>query len=82
MKIRFLRISKIYLLPGSMSELTGFSMDSMLPFSKGNADRFYRYSGSLTTPPCYESVVWTIFEKTIPISNAQVISFNVEHNLG
>ncbi|XP_048770910.2 carbonic anhydrase 1-like [Ostrea edulis] len=62
-------------LNGSMSELTGFSMDSMLPFSKGNADRFYRYSGSLTTPPCYESVVWTIFEKTIPISNAQLEMF-------
>ena len=55
-----------------MAELSGFSIDSMLPFASGNGDRFYRYSGSLTTPPCYESVVWTLFENTIPISAKQV----------
>lgn len=60
---------------GAMTELTSFSIDSMLPFAGGNPDRFYRYSGSLTTPPCYESVVWTIFENTIPISEQQMAMF-------
>lgn len=35
-------------------------------------DKYYRYKGSLTTPPCYESVTWTMFEQTIPISESQV----------
>ena len=33
---------------------------------------YYRYHGSLTTPPCYESVIWTVFENPIPISSRQV----------
>lgn len=33
---------------------------------------YYRYKGSLTTPGCTESVVWTVFETPIPLSKAQV----------
>lgn len=58
---------------GAMTELTSFSIESMLPLAVGNPDHFYRYSGSLTTPPCYESVVWTIFENAISISEQQVL---------
>jgi carbonic anhydrase len=28
---------------------------------------FFRYTGSLTTPPCTEGVIWTIFSREIPI---------------
>ena len=28
--------------------------------------------GSLTTPGCSQAVVWTVFEKPIPISKSQV----------
>lgn len=33
---------------------------------------FYRYMGSLTTPPCTEGVVWTIFKTPIEASAKQI----------
>ncbi len=34
--------------------------------------KYYRYNGSLTTPPCDEAVVWTIFKDPIRISRELV----------
>ncbi|KAL5006486.1 hypothetical protein ScPMuIL_015292 [Solemya velum] len=45
---------------------------NFLPSSYGE---FYRYTGSLTTPPCYESVLWTVFTDFIPISDNQMAEF-------
>ncbi|XP_028756964.1 alpha carbonic anhydrase 7-like [Neltuma alba] len=37
-----------------------------------NRRRYYRYMGSLTTPPCDENVVWTIVGEVKPVSKEQV----------
>jgi carbonic anhydrase len=42
--------------------------------------RYYRYDGSLTTPPCYESVIWTVLVDPIKISLTQLHAFRYLHN--
>jgi carbonic anhydrase len=37
---------------------------------------FYRYDGSLTTPPCTESVTWFVLRRRQTVSQAQVDAFN------
>jgi len=54
--------------------ITAMRLDSLIP-GASDLKHYYRYSGSLTTPGCYESVIWTVFTKTIPISRAQLDAF-------
>jgi carbonic anhydrase len=42
--------------------------------------RYYRYDGSLTTPPCYESVLWTVLIDPLKLSLSQLESFRYLHN--
>ncbi len=44
----------------------------LLPTDK----EFYRYYGSLTTPPCSEKVNWIVYKKPIEVSVAQVQKFS------
>ncbi|XP_048423502.1 alpha carbonic anhydrase 4-like [Pyrus x bretschneideri] len=39
---------------------------------KWASSRFYRYMGSLTTPPCTEGVIWTVNEKVDIVSREQL----------
>lgn len=51
--------------------LATFPLASLLPGPSG-LSRYYRYSGSVTTPGCEPAVLWTVFEDTVPIGRAQV----------
>ncbi|MCF6298870.1 MAG: carbonic anhydrase family protein [Thiomicrorhabdus sp.] len=44
-------------------------------FLPGNTE-FYKYSGSLTTPPCSEGVLWMVFKQPIDASAEQIQQLN------
>jgi len=50
-------------------------IDMMQAFGPVLDGPFYRYHGSLTTPPCSESVKWFVFEKALPMSMEQWLAF-------
>ena len=41
----------------------------------GSLQEFWRYQGSLTTPPCTENVIWTIFKEPILFVESEFKSF-------
>ena len=40
-----------------------------------NTRQYYRYQGSLTTPPCSEIVTWLILKQPVSVSKSQLSSF-------
>jgi len=40
-----------------------------------NLNDFWRYDGSLTTPPCTEGIIWTIFKTPIVFNENELESF-------
>ena len=53
---------------------------SLAMLIQGNRNDFWRYSGSLTTPPCTEGVTWTVFKEPIYFTEAEIESLR-EHVL-
>lgn len=47
------------------------SAESLLPVSRG----YYRFSGSLTTPPCSEGVLWLVMKEPVSASGEQIEKF-------
>ncbi|XP_041051499.1 carbonic anhydrase 14 isoform X1 [Carcharodon carcharias] len=54
---------------GANVHIPGFDINMLLP---NQLYRFFRYNGSFTTPPCFQSVTWTVFNETVQISQAQL----------
>ncbi|BFZ05457.1 hypothetical protein BsWGS_08496 [Bradybaena similaris] len=52
-------------------EIETFPVSDLIPATFD----FYRYDGSLTTPPCSESVIWSVGVPTIKISQEQLNAF-------
>ena len=48
------------------------SAEGILP---ANRD-YYRFNGSLTTPPCSEGVWWLVMKKPVAVSKAQIEKFS------
>uniref|UniRef100_A0A3B4BVD5 Carbonic anhydrase n=1 Tax=Pygocentrus nattereri TaxID=42514 RepID=A0A3B4BVD5_PYGNA len=75
MEMHIVHIKEIYtiqiLILIQSSEVGPLSLDLLIP-SQNELKKYFRYKGSLTTPNCSESVVWTVFQKTILLSKSQV----------
>ena len=53
-----------------------FRLDGPLSLVPNEGKRsYYRYNGSLTTPPCSENVLWTVMTEPIHFSTAQIKAF-------
>ncbi|XP_029299909.1 carbonic anhydrase 15 [Cottoperca gobio] len=58
---------------GQTAKIKPFPLMNLLP--KNNMSQYYRYYGSLTTPPCSQVVVWTLYEVPVYISWSQLAQF-------
>lgn len=56
---------------GNASFMAPFPLGSLIPKEEA-LTKYYRYTGSLTTPGCNEDVIWTLFETPIELALAQV----------
>ncbi|TRY55434.1 hypothetical protein DNTS_003805 [Danionella cerebrum] len=57
---------------GKSGVISPFTLQDLLPVSK---EKFFIYNGSLTNPPCSETVEWIIFRNTVAISDVQLEMF-------
>ncbi|XP_066540009.1 carbonic anhydrase 14 [Hoplias malabaricus] len=55
---------------GQRVAIPAFDVQTLLP---RDLSRYFRYNGSLTTPPCHQSVLWTVFSERVRISHSQLL---------
>ncbi|XP_006887006.1 PREDICTED: carbonic anhydrase 9 [Elephantulus edwardii] len=58
---------------GSETQIPGLDVSALLP---SDISRYFRYEGSLTTPPCAQGVIWTVFNQTVRLSAKQLHSLS------
>ncbi len=56
----------------NISVVLNLNLATLMGFSLTD---FWRYNGSLTTPPCTEGIVWTVFKSPIIFTENQLNSF-------
>ncbi|XP_032030942.1 carbonic anhydrase 12 isoform X3 [Hylobates moloch] len=56
---------------GQEAFIPGFNVEELLP---ERTAEYYRYRGSLTTPPCNPTVLWTVFRNPVQISQEQLLA--------
>ena len=56
---------------GDTHTIDAQALNALLPKDKD----YYRFNGSLTTPPCTEGVRWLVMKKPLSISKSQIASF-------
>ncbi|XP_075763534.1 carbonic anhydrase 14 [Pelodiscus sinensis] len=54
---------------GQEVSIPPFDVQELLPKQLGH---YFRYNGSLTTPPCSQNVLWTVFHQRVQISTSQL----------
>ncbi|CAO2580568.1 Carbonic anhydrase 9 [Lemmus lemmus] len=59
---------------GTQIKIPGLDVSALLP---SDLNRYYRYEGSLTTPPCSQGVIWTVFNQTVKLSAKQLHTLSV-----
>ncbi|VDK35447.1 unnamed protein product [Taenia asiatica] len=67
--------------PGRTANFTPFSVHALLDIGDANT-RYFRYEGSLTTPPCTENVYWTVVATPVPVSPLQLNAMRFLHYSG
>lgn len=62
---------------GDVADLPAIDFGQMLP---RNLRNFYKYKGSLTTPPCSEVVTWLVLAQPVEIGQEQEEAFRHERS--
>lgn len=62
--------------PGNSAELGGLSVNLADLYKSLKSSKKYSYMGSLTTPPCTESVKWFVYEEIATITPEQFKTLN------
>ncbi|MCP4594243.1 MAG: carbonic anhydrase family protein [bacterium] len=55
---------------GDVGHVEGFDLNSLIP-----GGRTYRFTGSLTTPPCSEGVAWNVYATPLQLTQEEVDAF-------